>query len=529
MRYVILLLLLIPHLGAATRYVAQSAGTFSGGSACNGQTAITPTTFNGLTLTAGDTTYLCGTITGTTNTTLLTISQSGSSGNVISLIFDTGALLSAPYWGLTGAVAIAGNFILIDGGANGTITATANGTSLSNPCSSGANCNSKGIYMASVHDIEVRNLIISNIYVHVCGTITPPFSSCTDNSGTQGSAGIYCVFGNHLNFHHNTVSEVYAGIEYIYEGSTTSTDINIHHNIVTNTNWSVMAGSGATNAILTVLQINNNNMNGWDNWNDSANQYHHNAVFIFTQAAGDIVTNPVVNANTIGSVLTLATSAVFIDSINASTDAINGAMISNNIIINPVSNTTGCPNGYIVFQAPGGIAANNTILASYPGGCSGDSGNGNDGILVAGAGSGFSYFNNIITNCSYGLISDVGVTISASDYNDIYNCTNYGIKEPDPAKATLSAWRSAYSSLDAHSISTDPNLNSSTYRPNSGSPVVGAGTNLTATYCGTYPLLCSDYAGVTRPSSGTWDIGAYQFQTASTPTSPLTRGILMRF
>ena len=32
-----------------TRYVAQTAGTFSGGTACNGQTAITPATWNSTT------------------------------------------------------------------------------------------------------------------------------------------------------------------------------------------------------------------------------------------------------------------------------------------------------------------------------------------------------------------------------------------------------------------------------------------------------------------------------------------------
>jgi len=37
-----------------TRYIAQSAGTFSGGKACDGHTTITPAMFNRLTNSPGD-------------------------------------------------------------------------------------------------------------------------------------------------------------------------------------------------------------------------------------------------------------------------------------------------------------------------------------------------------------------------------------------------------------------------------------------------------------------------------------------
>jgi hypothetical protein len=51
-----------------TRYIAQSAGTFRGGKACDGHRTITPATFNRLTNSPGDVNYICGTITVPVNT-----------------------------------------------------------------------------------------------------------------------------------------------------------------------------------------------------------------------------------------------------------------------------------------------------------------------------------------------------------------------------------------------------------------------------------------------------------------------------
>jgi hypothetical protein len=88
-----------PAFGA-TRYIAQSAGTFSGGSACNGQTTITPATFNGITNAPGDVNYICGAISAPGGTSgLLVVKGSGSAGSPVTIKFDAGAVISAPYWG----------------------------------------------------------------------------------------------------------------------------------------------------------------------------------------------------------------------------------------------------------------------------------------------------------------------------------------------------------------------------------------------------------------------------------------------
>src|ERR1700685_4271578 len=90
----LILLSALPAM-ATTRYVAQTAGTFSGGTACNGQTAITPATWNSTSESPGDLTWICGTITcSAPGATAFTFSWSGSSGNPITLKFDSGGNLT---------------------------------------------------------------------------------------------------------------------------------------------------------------------------------------------------------------------------------------------------------------------------------------------------------------------------------------------------------------------------------------------------------------------------------------------------
>jgi len=47
---------------------------------------------------AGNTLHICGTITGSGGATAITAAGNGSSGNPITIKFETGAQLDAPYW-----------------------------------------------------------------------------------------------------------------------------------------------------------------------------------------------------------------------------------------------------------------------------------------------------------------------------------------------------------------------------------------------------------------------------------------------
>ena len=77
----------------------------------------------------GTVVLFCGTFTGTAGQTGFTFQGSGTAGSPITLQFVTGAQMTAPYWG--SAISCSGkSYVTVNGGTNGSITNTANGTSL---------------------------------------------------------------------------------------------------------------------------------------------------------------------------------------------------------------------------------------------------------------------------------------------------------------------------------------------------------------------------------------------------------------
>jgi hypothetical protein len=111
--------------------------------------------------------------------------------------------------------------------------------------------------------------------------------------------------------------------------------------------------------------------------------------------------------------------------------------------------------------------------------------------------------------------------LTASDYNNFYGgrgLSFYGTSwycwpqtggNPTGCGASYNGpWAST--AFDNHSISGNPNL--SGYLLTSGSPAIGAATNLTS-LCSTIAPLCYDAAGNARPATGAWDVGAYNHLT----------------
>ena len=218
-----------------TRYVAQTAGSIT----CHGgtQTAIAPATWNSTSESAGDITYVCGTITGTAGGTVLAVPSSGASGNPIQIIFDTGAKLTATYWSTNGAINGNGQtYITLNGGTNGLITATANGTSLANQQAS------TGITIGSHWILE--NLSVTNTYV---------ISGSTDESaGANGSTGISIPTGaDGFTITGCTVSQAENGIFAAYSTITSAT---ISNNTVDYARW--MIGLGDDNGGSSASGVN---------------------------------------------------------------------------------------------------------------------------------------------------------------------------------------------------------------------------------------------------------------------------------
>ena len=72
---------------------------------------------------------ICGTFSGGAGATEFTFQGNGSSGSPITLLFDRGTTLSAPYWSASnGAINISGrNYVTINGQGSGIVQNTGNG------------------------------------------------------------------------------------------------------------------------------------------------------------------------------------------------------------------------------------------------------------------------------------------------------------------------------------------------------------------------------------------------------------------
>jgi hypothetical protein len=117
-------------------------------------------------------------------------------------------------------------------------------------------------------------------------------------------------------------------------------------------------------------------------------------------------------------------------------------------------------------------------------------------------------------------------SITASDYN-LWNEISY-IKSNDTAFCggsytgpgcssgfcTYDGWKNL--GYDVHSTTGDPKL-SGTYFPGLDSSAIGLGENLTNLGI---TALNSDKAGNPRPSTGPWDIGAYEYVPGGDTTAP---------
>jgi hypothetical protein len=166
----------VSEAAATNVYIAQNAAGAGNGADCADSLSVS--WFNnsvnwgsgGSQIGPGTVVHLCGTI-----TTTLTVNGSGTSGNVIEILFESGASITVAT--CNGAcLNLGGNsYILIDGGANrpcgwnvatnasegtcnGVIQDTANGTAL-------ANHNADTGISISGSNVEVRNIGIYNIWV----------------------------------------------------------------------------------------------------------------------------------------------------------------------------------------------------------------------------------------------------------------------------------------------------------------------------------------------------------------------------
>lgn len=501
---------------SATNVYITPAGTSQGACTSNPQT---PAWFNNAAnwgsgssqIGAGTTVTICGTFTGTAGATELTFQGGGTSGSPVILLFDTNAVLTAPYWsGTNGAINVNGqSYVTINGGSNGIIEDTANGTQLT------YQTGSYGIELGNATNVEIKNLTIENLYQRTgTGDEVDATTIRAIDWGT-GSA-------NTITIDNNTIHD--GGWLLLGNGD----------NIIIGPNNNLYNADHDYAGAPVHVTIYGNHFHDWGIWDSTSDAYHHDGIHCFAEVGtGNTQLISVYNNQFDGSTTAGIDGAVgmnefvFLESSSTSCLVSGGtAYIFNNVMIGNVSmpaffNLTAVGSGQT-----GSIVANNTMLNNQP------SGTGIDENLQT---PGVTY---VVNNAAGGSGTLVGGNTfpTTLDYNFYENCTSYNcffIGSIDTS--SFATWQG-----DGYDTHGGASLSSSTYfnldsgcvpgsvgdpcQLQSGSPLIGAGTNLYSV-CNGQPnpglgALCYDKAGNARPASGAWDVGAYQYAGSAPPPSP---------
>jgi hypothetical protein len=423
-------------------------------------------------------------------------------------------MVQSPYFASSvGGIAAGGitmgsglSYLTIDGGTNGVVQNTANGSSLAN------HAPSTGVSAFSCGNCTVKSLTIANIYVNVSGN-----GSLGDNSVVRALdfTGSNWVISN------NTVHDCGWCLVEFYNNA--DTNVQIYGNNIYNFGHAWALAGGASKSTTNVYS-HDNQFHDTSNWDAAGCPFHQDGLHAFGTTGSWMSGVYLYNNYFYGNWGSCPTGFVFIEGGSSSTPAhMRSFYMWNNvgIVTSGIVNT----NGW--FQIASGESGtqdiyNNTILGP----------NNTDNTLCIGMQglSGLSFENNTISNCGDPVWIG-NSTLKTVDYN-FYGttCGNHGncFVWNGSFMGSFSQWRSACS-CDSHAVQSNSPLLSAIGAPQSGSPAIGAGNNLSTIATGPLAALASDTTlgntrtPLARPGGGTpWDIGAYDYASAPAPPTNLS-------
>lgn len=531
-----------PVSPVANLYITQSGS--GGGTSC--ADPLSAAFFNNAsnwgssaTIAPGTTVHLCGTFTGSAGGTMLAFQGSGTSGNPITVFAEPGAVLTAPYWanggsGHGGAINPNGqNYINIIGGpacgfnvatrttttCNGIIRNSANGTGLANQQGS------LGIEVFNSNNVNIEYWQINNMYNRSgTGTDPNPVDPNTINAiKVDGTSNNVTIGFNSLNNDSWAIDATDATDNLTIVGN----DIfnNCHSAALSSAHWSV----------------NGNHFHDWANWNSGAfNICHEDGVHCYVNnTAGNTQLGQLYNNYFDGDTGTNAQQFFFPEGSGSSSVCVvpGGKLyVYNNVAIQNLASGSHqeamlAAYGNATTGDVGDVYANNTLIGTVV-----TNSDPSTSAMIFQNSTSLTAANNAV-GAGGVLISGFTFTATTFDNNAYQNCGAGNCWSPTGIDtSSFSAWQAftctgSANSCDQHGLS---NISSSTYfnlpatcvpgalapscAPVIGSPLIGAGTNLTSLCSGALSPLCSDIAGNPRPTSGAWAIGA--FQSGSVPASP---------
>lgn len=472
----------------ADLYIAQyGAGSGSGKSCADARSSVF---FNAESswgpdapIRPGTVVALCGTITST-----LIARGSGSAGKPITIVFAPHARLSQP---VCNCLDLSNqSYIVVNGGGSGIVESTDNGTDL------GHQENATAILANPCNHCEIENLTIQNVYVHA--------GRGSEIDQTQMRA-IY-FSGSDFRFYHNVVHD--AGWAIFNNSNPGDTDIRVDDNDIYHVDHGFIQSGGDVGDIW----FDHNHVHDFANWDTDDNAYHHDGIHCYTVAGGTgkHIDNFYVYDNRFdGSVGSNATAWIFDEGAprgdaydTPCSDATSNFWVFNNFAHTDVN----LPNGVFNLSTGKNYVFHNTLVGNNA------SAEPNPQIVLAAGGAGGQLKNNVLATGNQVPSFDPATFSGGRDYNlyansgDNWYCGGF--------LGTFAAWRSCMGD-DAHSMYRNSAELDAEGVPAAGSPVLGAGTSLSALCKGNLIALCSDARGALRPSRMAPDIGAFQRETAA--------------
>lgn len=501
-KIIISLILIILWFGTAFAediYFSQTGGGSGSGSCANAKALSTISWGSSVgQIGQDDTAHLCGTLTST-----LAIGGSGASNHPITIKFEDGAKFSKAAWGTGSSSAIYASgksYIIIDGGINGILENTDNGTAgtYSNQVAS------KMVDLTSCSNFEIKNLTIRNVYVR-----TP--NSGDFSLGAGASMGIISQFGgSNFSIHDCTFTYAAYVIQLYYTGSVTN--YSVYNNSISEGAGGFWSAGQSSNSTLTGFYFYNNDIDLGNSWsfNDLSDQWHGEHIHTHSSGASNtwIINSYIYNNSFHGKcpMKSGSTSATSSFGIRWAAHATN-IQIYNNVFQTDVGYFPTDSTITISGEASGSTGFkiyNNTF--TY--------GTGGQTVIYYGTnGADNEFKNNIVINAGDAHYLLETLTIKSQiDYNIYYNTDNWDSQ-------SWSAWQS--SGYDQHSSNgVLPSLDAN-YVPTASDTVAKDNGVALSSY------FTTDKAGNTRVVP--WDIGAYEYDSGTTPAAPTKVRIISIF
>ncbi len=437
---------------------------------------------------AGTMIHLCALI-----STPLIFHASGTHDRPITLYFEPGAKIALPVCPgrRAGCIDTNGNsHIWIDGGVNGSIRNTENGTALAHHQGE-----SYGIEASDCNGCRIENLTIADLYTHT--SPTDATIDATENRGITFS-------GSNLTIAHNTLHDI--GWALVAEWSAHDRFVSIAHNNVYRIDHGLALTAAFSGGSIGPISVYGNAFHGYANWDTGTDAYHHDGIHCFSADARGYT--PHYNGlyiydNRFGGPTGVdMTAQIFIEggSGEGSTpcaDSTSKIWIFDNV----ASASSPIYNGIFGVYAGTPRVYSNTLTGSHA----------STGVCyrTAPPAARERFEDNLLASCNI-LIVGSPATFARLDYNlyasggeNAFVCGArfYAFRQ-------FAKWRRCMRA-DSHSHAVrHPPVNGDG-RPPNGSRSQTRGVNLSRSCRGPTEDLCSALNGHRRRSRGMWTIGAY--------------------